>query len=234
MADRPVLYQGRDPRELPAYGVTEAAQYVHIPPATLRSWVIGRKYPKQAGVGSFEPLIKVADPQGIRLSFVNVVEAHVLRALRTQHSVELRAVRTAIAYAEKELKIERLLLSSELLTHAGDIFLDYYGGLLNLTRSGQLAIRLVLEAYLKRVDRDDRNIPIRLYPFLPGELANERRTVVIDPSISFGRPTVAGRGVTTSVLVRRVDAGESIEELAEDYDIPQQDVEEAILYERAS
>lgn len=228
------LYHGRDPRELPAYGITEAARYVHIPPATLRSWVVGRKYPRQDGVGSFEPLIRVADPRGARLSFANLVEAHVLRALRTQHGIELKAVRAAIAYAERDLEIDGLLLSGELLTHAGDIFLEYYGGLLNLTRSGQLAIRLVLEAYLKRVERDDRSIPIRLYPFLRGELANERRTVVIDPYVSFGRPSVAGHGVTTSALVRRVDAGESVEDLALDYDIPQQDIEEAILFERAA
>lgn len=234
MPNESVLYQGHDPRELPAYGVTEAAQYIHIPPATLRSWVAGRKYPRQDGVGSFEPLIGAADSRGVRLSFSNLVEAHVLRALRTQHGVELKAVRAALSYAERDLKIDRLLLSGELLTHAGEIFLEYYGGLLNLTRSGQLAIRMILEAYLKRVERDDRNIPIRLYPFLRGELANERRTVVIDPFVSFGRPTVAGHGVTTSALVRRVDAGESIEDLAADYDIPTQDIEEAILFERAA
>jgi uncharacterized protein (DUF433 family) len=229
------LYRGRDPRELPAYGVAEAARYIHIPPATLRSWVVGRTYPKQDGVGSFQPLIEGANtPGGVRLSFTNLVEAHVLRALRTQHGVEIRAVRKALSYAERELKIKRLLLSEELLTHAGDIFLEYYGELLNLTKSGQLAIKVLLEAYLKRVERDDRNIPIRLYPFLPAEAGSERRTVVIDPFVSFGRPTIAGRGITTAVLVRRIDAGESVEELAADYHIPQQEIEEAIVFERAA
>ena len=35
------LYGGRDPRELPAYGIPEAAHYLHIPVATLRTWVRG-------------------------------------------------------------------------------------------------------------------------------------------------------------------------------------------------
>ncbi|HEX7241671.1 MAG TPA: DUF433 domain-containing protein [Longimicrobiaceae bacterium] len=228
------LYQGRDPRELPAYGITEAARYVHIPPATLRSWVAGRTYPRQDGIGSFQPLIRAAGQEGVRLSFGNLVEAHVLRALRTQHGVEIRAVRNALTYAEQELKIERLLLSNELLTDAGDIFLEYYGELLDLSRSGQIVMKKVLEAHLRRVERDDRDIPIRLYPFLPGEVGSDRRTVVIDPFVSFGRPTVAGHGVTTAVLVGRVDAGESIEDLSDDYDIPQQEIEEAILFERAA
>jgi uncharacterized protein (DUF433 family) len=234
MTHKSALYGGSDPRQLPAYGVAEAARYIHIPPATLRSWVAGRTYPRQDGLGSFVPLIKAADNRGARISFENLVEAHVLRALRTQHGVEIRAVRSALTYAERELKIGRLLLSKELLTGAGDIFLEYYGELLNLSRSGQIYMRKVLEWHLKRVERDDRNIPIRLYPFLSGEPTSERRTVVIDPFISFGRPTVVGHGVTTAALVRRIDAGESIEDLAEDYDIPQQEIEEAILFERAA
>ena len=234
MQHRAILYEGRDPRELPAYGLREAARYVHIPPATLRSWFAGRTYKTQDGYGAFRPLIKAASDRGVRLSFVNLVEAHVLRALRTQHGVEIKVVRSALEYAERHLNIERLLLSRELLTGAGDLFLEYYGELLHLNRSGQIVLRKVLEQHLKRVERDDRNIPIRLYPFLPREVASERKTVVIDPRVSFGRPTVAGHGVTTSVLVRRVDAGESIEDLADDYGMPQQDIEEAILFERAA
>jgi hypothetical protein len=42
------------------------------------------------------------------LSFWNLIEAHVLRALRTEHAVSVKALRKALDYAEKELGIERL------------------------------------------------------------------------------------------------------------------------------
>jgi uncharacterized protein (DUF433 family) len=229
-----MLYDGRDPRELPAYTVADAARYLDVPPATLRSWVAGRTYPRQDGVGSFEPLIVPADRNGNRLSFYNLVEAHVLRALRTKHAVPLRHVRPAIAYAEGAMGIQRLLLSPELQTAAGDLFVEQLGQLVNLSRSGQLAVKQLLAAHLQRVERDAAAFPIRLYPFLGAAAERDGRTVVIDPRVSFGRPTVRGSGILTRVLADRIDAGESAEELAEDYGLPVADVHAAVVFERAA
>ena len=36
------LYGGQDPREMPVYGIAEAAHYLLLPPSTLRDWVKGR------------------------------------------------------------------------------------------------------------------------------------------------------------------------------------------------
>lgn len=227
------LYQGRDPRELPAYTMADAARYLHVPAATLRSWFAGRTYPRRhGGVGAFEPLLTPADAQAIRLSFFNLVEAHVLRALRIEHDLAIRAIRPALDYAEQELGIQHVLLGDGLLTGAGELFLDHLGELVSLTRSGQLAMRRVLEAYLRRVDRDDRHIPIRLYPFLAGGDPAGTRTVVIDPRVSFGRPILAGSGVTTAILVQRIDAGETVKALADDYGVTSQAIEDAMVFER--
>jgi len=228
------LYNGRDPRDLPAYTVGEAARYLRMPPATLRSWVAGRRYPRGSGLASFEPLIRLADPEASRLSFTNLVEAHVLHALRTHHAVPIRHIRPAIEYAERELTISRLLLSKELHTHAGELFLDYLGHLINLSRSGQLAVRKLLEAHLQRVERDTASLPIRLYPFLTAPVVDGPKNIVIDPGVAFGRPTLSGHGVTTRMLAQRIDAGESPEELAEDYGIGRELIEEAALFEQAA
>lgn len=58
------------------------------------------------------------------LSFNNLVEVHVLRSLRTEHGMSIGAVRQALEYSQKEMRIERLLLRGDLLTDAGDLFLD--------------------------------------------------------------------------------------------------------------
>ena len=97
-----------DLRDQAAYGLAEAARYLKLPAPTLRSWVAGRAYPKAKGVGHFRPLIHPPQKQPPVLSFWNLIEAHVLRSLRTEHGVSLRAVREAVDYAEKAEKIERL------------------------------------------------------------------------------------------------------------------------------
>ena len=216
------MYGGRDPREVPAYGVADAARFIDVPPATLRSWVAAAP----------EPLIVPADLDARRLSFHNLVEAHVLRALRTRHAVQMKHVRAAIAYAERELGIERLLLSKEMQTAGGDIFLERFGQLVNLSRSGQLAVKELLATHLERVERDGSAIPIRLYPLVPGE--KDDRAVVIDPQVSFGRPTLAGSGILTSVLVQRIDAGESVGDLVADYGLSEAQIVAAAVFERAA
>lgn len=219
---------------MPSYPLAEAARYLRLPPATLRAWVIGRSYSTQEGQGHFLPLIRPADSDHKILSFNNLIEAHVLRALRTEHGVAINAVRDALRYAESNLGIPRLLLSHQLCTEARELFLDRYGELIQLSPSGQLAIRQVLDAYLKRVDWDENEFPRRLYPFVRSETSDGPRLVVIDPTLAFGRPIVQSKGVSTSVITARLDAGESIEDLVEDYGISHRELEEAVLYERAA
>lgn len=223
-----------DFREMPVYGIAEAARYLHLVPATLRTWVFGRKYASAGGEQFSPPIIHLPDSDDRRLSFSNLVEAHVLRALRTDHGLSMQAVRRALDYAEREFKIDRLLLREEILTAPGDLFLDQYGQLISLSRSGQLAIRKLLEGHLKRINRDVEGLPIRLYPVLPNQGIDGSRTIVIDPRLSYGRPVLESRGISTSVLTDRLDAGESVDDLAADYDLEKAEVEEAILYERAA
>ena len=182
------IYGGKDPRDVAAYSIVEAAGYLKIAPSTLRSWVAGRQYPKRKGAGRFLPLIVIPQERSPRLSFNNLVEAYVLRALRTQHGVSIDAVRKAIAFATKSANVGRLLLSPELRTEAGDLLLDKYGELVNLTRSGQLAMKKILEAHLKRVEWDQADIPTRFYPFVTSDALEDRKVIVIDARRSFGRP----------------------------------------------
>ena len=222
-----------DIRNAPAYAFPVAARHLGMPPATLRSWVLGRTYRRGRELVVTEPLIRAPAGSGNLISFNNLVEAHALRAIRTKDGVRMAAVRDAIRYAEESLGIERLLLSDELRTSGQDIFLDRLREVITLSRSGQLAMKQMLSAYLKRVDRDDDARPFRLYPLRPA-WSGDRKPIVIDPRVSFGRPTVAGSGVSTAALVDRVDAGEDLQTLADDYHLSTGQVEDAVFYELAA
>ncbi|MGC3980076.1 MAG: DUF433 domain-containing protein [Steroidobacteraceae bacterium] len=223
-----------DIRNKPAYSLSEAARYVRVAPATLRSWVVGRAYPKADGVAQFRPLIQPVIKQPASLSFWNLIEAHVLRSLRTEHGVSMDALRKALTYAEKQLKIERLLLSQELRTDAGRLLLERYGQLIELSASGQIAMRHLFNEHLARVEWDQWKFPVRLYPFPSGSISTENRPIAIDPQISFGRPVIASRGISTGAIAERIDAGESAKDLAEDYGLTELEVEQAVLYEHAA
>lgn len=79
-----------------------------------------------------------------------------------------------------------------------------------------------------RVESRD-GIPVQFFPFSRDLTPDAPRCVVIDPELRFGRPTV--KGAPTDVLVERWRAGDPAAELAEDYGLTTDEVEEALRYE---
>jgi len=224
-----------DIRDQPAYTLAEAARYLKVAPATLRAWFAGRHYPTGAGTVRSKPLIRPAGNPPPALSFWNLIEAHVLRSLRTDHDVKMNGLRRAIAYAQQELHIDRLLLSRELCTDAGKLLLQRYGQLIDLSASGQIAMRHLFNEHLARVEWDEWKFPVRLYPFTSSSVVTAgERPVAIAANIAFGRPVLARAGITTATIASRIDYGETMEAIAGDYDLSVADIENAVLYERAA
>jgi uncharacterized protein (DUF433 family) len=229
MADRMDIYDGRDPLEIAIYTYRDASHFLNIPQTTIRYWARGGFVTNDEGRHHFQPVIAARGAKG--LSFKNLIELYVLKALRRIHRISLENIRQALLFAEEELRIERLLLR-DLMTYGPDVFVHYYGEVVNLNRGGQIALRELIESYMKRVERDENDIPYRLYPIVQG--SSVEKPVSVDPRVSFGRPTIYGTGVATAVIAERIDAGEDIEEVAVDYHLPPQLISDANLYEHSA
>ena len=219
--------QMNDPRELPAYTISEAAHYLTVPAATIRYWSVGRE--------GYAPLIEVPENNPTLLSFLNLVELHVLAAIRRKHYVKMPSIRRAIEYLEEhtEQAIDKrhLLISRELETDGLDLFIEQYGQLINISRAGQIAMRKIISAALRRIERDLEGVPIKLYPFTRTAINDAPAMIVIDPALSAGRPVIAGTGLATQLIAERYKAGESVTQLAHDYEREHAEIEEAIRCE---
>ncbi len=217
------IYGGRDPIEIPAYTIAEAAQWLRVPGSTTRDWLLGRS-------SRFPPVVAIADRTSRTLSFRNLVELHVLAALRRDHEVPLQRVRQAVAFLQKRLDAPNPLASLQLLTDGRDLLVEAYDQFLNVSRGGQLELRTLVQAYLDRIEHDAHG-PTRLFPFSRKQVLEDPRSIEIDPRIQFGRPCLAGTGIPTAEIADRCKAGESIDSLAEDFGRPREQIEEAIRYE---
>jgi uncharacterized protein (DUF433 family) len=105
------------------------------------------------------------------------------------------------------------------------------------SKEGQLAVRSVIAEHLRRVERGESGRAARLYLFTGPPRPEAVKVVVADPYVSFGRPVLVGTGIATDVIAQRYKAGESIAELADDYDRSPSGIEEAIrceLYQEAA
>ena len=223
------LYGGRNPREIPVYSAPEAAHYLRIPENTIRSWIHGRSYPTSRGSRRARPVVAPADPlRG--LSFINLLELHVLGAIRRQHQVDMKHVRAALDFLQREFGTEHPLIDEAMETNGKHLFVRKYGALINASRHGQVAMETVLDAHLKRIERDERGLAVRLFPFTR-KGTDAPRMIAIDPLVAFGRPVIAGSRIPTSDVADRFKAGESPADLAYDYGRPQEQIEEAIRCE---
>jgi uncharacterized protein (DUF433 family) len=219
-----------DPRNVPAYTVVDAAHYLNIPPNTIRSWILGRDYKLSDGtLRRYQRVIKLSSQKGQLLSFFNLVEAHVLRALRAHHSIDLQKIRRALNFVQREYGWERPLIQQEFKTDGVGLFVDHLGKLVDASRSGQVVIKEVMD-HLDRIEWEG-SFAVRLFPFTRTSTTDAPKTVFIDPRYSFGRPILRDCHVSTAAIAQRYKAGESIEELADDYGCTSLDIEEGIRCE---
>jgi len=215
-------------RERPAYSIGEAARYVHMNEMTLQTWVLGRDYPTSTGDKRWPPLLKIADRRARRLSFINLVEANVLAALRRQHHLAVPKIRAALNYVRDRLGVARPLCDEQFATNGVDLFVQRYGELINASRAGQLALQETLLAALRRIERErPSGVPIRLYAANPKDQGRSQ-FVAFDPVIAFGRPALVGSGAPVAAIHERFRAGDSVGDLAKDYGVEREAIEEAI------
>jgi len=225
------IYGGRDPREIPAYRLPDAAAYLNIPKATLRSWIKGYYYPIKSGKRLFEPVFYLPEPEHLLLSYTNLVEAFVLSGLRRKYRIDLYKIRTAIDSLQKRFDSRHPLAEHQFETNGIDIFVREYGQLVNVGQDAQLAMRELLESYLERVEHDPAGKAARLYPFVRLDGTEQPMNVVINPYVSFGKPVIAGTGLPTRVVAERFKAGDSIPQIAANYGRKEEEIDDAIRYE---
>lgn len=222
MARRKLVRTAGDVREHPRYSILEAAEYLHIPASTLKAWIRGQRYrdSRTGKIREFKPLIEAADSKNRLLSFYNLAEAHILRST-TERDIPLRSVRSALEYVRATSRSTHPLLTEKFSTYGKSVFVKHLGQTVNATKHGQVAMAEILEQYLRRLDWDEKGMPIQIFPILTTRLA-------INPLLSSGKPVLKGTGVMVSILHDRKKGGESITEIAKDYGIEPFEIEEAI------
>jgi uncharacterized protein (DUF433 family) len=228
---RKAAFTERDLREVPAYGIGEAAGYLRLPVSTLRAWLLGQRYRVGDTPKFFRPVIEIADSKQRQMSFINLAEAFVLAGIRREHGVPLQHVRKAVDYVRKLFKSRRPLAEERFETDGIDLFVRRYGELVGVSQDGQTLMESMLRERLALVKHDPKGIPEKLVLFPAPKDKKHSADVVIDPRISFGRPVLDGLGVRTSILFERFMAGENVPDLARDYDAPPEAIQNAIRCE---
>lgn len=211
----------------PVYGITEAAGLLGLRPDRTRAWLDG--YERQ-GV-SYPPVIRSEHTGDEIVTWGEFVELGYVREYRRK-GVPLQRLRPVIDELRREFATPYPLATSRPYVYGKELVLelqertDLPAAIAIVVRSGQ-QILLTDEAkrFFGKVEFDHAGAgeARRLLP------AGQASPVVIDPLVRFGRPAVAG--VATERLWELFDAGETLEEIADGYELMPHLVGAAVAYE---
>ena len=208
--------------EEPAYGLPEAAVYLKVPYQTLRYWLTGFK--------ARPPIIEPVEANPVRLSFLNLLECHVLAGMRKIYDLKLPRVRSALRNVSEGYPQPHPLINEVFLTDRKNLFIERVGKIINVSKHGQMGLNFY-QIHLERVEVEPKGL-FRFFPFVIQPSASEPKSVEINPRVGFGKPVIAGTGISTAIIASRFNARESIADLAGEYECTPQQIEEAIRWER--
>ena len=209
--------------EVAIYSTLDAAHYLRVPHQTLRYWIRGSK--------AVEPIVTPVETNPPRLSFMNLMECHMLSVMRAQYNLPVPKVRKALKTLAKLFPSPHPLVDTKFETNEVDVFIRNLGNeLLNLNKPDEMEFREMLELHMKRIERSAVGVPM-FFPFIEKRSSDEPKSIMISPAISFGRPVIAGTGIATAVIASRFHARESIGDLAKEYGRTDKEIEEAIRWE---
>ena len=202
----------------PLLTAREAARHLRMPESTLNNWLVA----SQTG----DALVHAVTPDRRgwpRVPFVGVIEAYVLRALRDL-GMPLADIRKAADIVRAEFDDPYALASKRIATDGVAVFVRLADDSLIHARDQQGAIREVLDEYLRYIDWSEEGSPRRItlsqYP--------SGADVIIDPRFGWGAPVLAQNKVKIDDIVALWRAGESIKQVAEEYDLTESAVEDVL------
>jgi uncharacterized protein (DUF433 family) len=211
----------------PLYTQSEAASILGLPQSTFNHWASGYT----TAAGNRKPsFITVERPgRGYTVPFIGLAEAWIVRAF-TKAGVPVSRVRPALEQLRTQIGVDHALASSRLATDGAEILWDlrrtnaeFDDNRLVVVRNGQASFGEIVRQHLKHVNYRDGFIGQVRVPRAYGA------EYTIDPEINFGQPTLSEYGIRVDDVLDRIAAGETIQEVAADYEIPMTTVENLAL-----
>lgn len=205
---------------LPAYQVSSVARYARVSAQTVSYWhySTGRLGPalpgKERGRGlSYLQLIEIAFVATFRRLGIS------LQRIRRAREYAAQTFEAEFPFAQLRWKTEGMNLLLDLKTMEPESALD---ALIIANAAGQTAWTGLVSSRFLEFDYENGIA-------LSWHVAGRESPILIDPRVSYGAPMI--KGIPTWALRGRRLSGEPVEEIAEDFGLPEEDVVAALAFE---
>jgi uncharacterized protein (DUF433 family) len=164
---------------------------------------------------------------GEPLTFLDMVEAHILVVLRKGYRIPMKNYRAAIDELRKMGEGIHFIAHKDFVYDKKHLYIKAEKYLISLSERGQHVDRDIISEGLKQLMYGEDGYVDRFYPKIDGKL---QETVMITPTIGYGQPTIARLGVNTEAIAARFFAGEHMPDLEADYGATQAEIEDALRW----
>lgn len=212
------------------YSPAEAAKLVGIPSASLRRWLFGYRYDHHGPQKDQPPLWRPEygiDQEDPVLGFRDLIEARMVARLR-RLGIGMPTIRACLETAAEIAKDDHPFSSANFRTDGKGLFLETVG---EFESRQVIDLRIKQHAFARIVERSFIDLEFDEKKATHWYLLENRKSIVADPTRSFGQPLTTDYGVPTSAIAKSFNAEGSVEKVARLFDMTLSSVRDALRFE---
>jgi uncharacterized protein (DUF433 family) len=209
-----------------AYTLPDAARLLGLPLARIRAWVRGTAEISAVRYLPAGPFSSRAEGRDRHVDFYTLIELFTLAELR-RLGVSMKTLKANRTELSERFSTSYPFALRGLLTD-GRRLLRELGEqvLLELGSGGQSAFEAVVAPFCHRLDFDaSTELASRYFPL------GRKIPVVVSPAHAFGRPVIVGTNLPTETIASLVRGGESLDDIAVEYQLSRDEVDHAWRFE---
>lgn len=211
----------------PTYSIADASRLTGIGKWSVSRWLRGYKYEG----GEQGPVIRRSiPPQSTYASFLDLIDLLFVKRF-IERGIPLQRIRKAADEAIGYTGTPHFARSTFFTSNRNIILKLISGDMVALLRHGQRAMGEIIEKVYDKLDFEE----VTEYGFARRWYPNGKDGhIVIDPLISFGRPTLLGYGVATNnIFDLYLGEDKKIEPVGEWFNIPVPKIQAAVHFEHS-
>jgi uncharacterized protein (DUF433 family) len=209
-----------------AYTLPDAARLLGLPLARIGAWVRGTAEVSGHRHLPAGPFPSRAEGRDRYVNFYTLIELFTVAELR-RLGVSMKTLKANRTELSERFSTAYPFALRGLLTD-GRRLLKELGEqvLLELGSGGQSAFEAVVTPFCHRLDFDaSSDLASRYFPL------GRKIPVIVSPAHAFGRPVIAGTNLPTETIASLVRGGESLDDIAAEYQLSREEVDHAWRFE---
>ena len=205
------------------YNISDLSNILGVTPRSAR--YLFNKYVREVFPSITNFRYNFETETGLFVNFKSLLQFYVFLELKNRgHSN--KKILSMYKFISEKYKTKYPFAKKDIFSVGSEILTNHHGQLINQTL--QLSMTEILEKYIHKIEFGQDGYAEKYFPL------GKDKSIVVDPKIQFGSPTIKGTRVEIKTIKESFDSGDPKELIAKIYDLTMNQVEDAISFNQAA